>query len=285
MFFKKRFLVTRVQSSLISGNQKSNNKLRKQTLHSIPLLMATIFLLTGCGQKNEKKETTVDDMPARFSELQKIVTRAKEIVQYIDDTGTRALVKTALDSIAIVAAHKGQFVLPTGKMFSMVSVTRAEMGYEAKDSNNTIVMQFLPQILYENGKVVVEVDRCVDTFSNDIDVKATTLIHEIKHAVQYLHLYQSGKTFQQIFEDVPLRCRLENEAWDMQMRLFMKIRPELFKGLSADCEQSNLLNVVTPEQKLLLTNGSADRMLYGLALYYTCGEPLIKKLYGIKYQN
>jgi len=204
-------------------------------------------------------------------QAREIINRAIEVAEYIPQPADKVRILEALQRMEVRMLPNNDFLeLPPGFGFSLV-ITPPEKMFGKIDSNgDAVLMQFNRDATIKIGHVLIHMNSEISKFSKDLDVKATVLIHELVHGLQSAwHLKNKHPiTDSLLYVD-------ERDAWSSQGYLFFKLRPELYRGVTCDCEKQHVFTKTEEQAKLF----QKDDMIRSSILYYFCKDTFLRTLY------
>lgn len=215
-------------------------------------------------------------------EAKEIIERAKELTSFIPDSAhNKKLICGALDSMEIFDLSRGGNIQLPKVKFALVIMPAESMDSMQQPGfkDNIQLMAFQSDRFWQTNQVVILLNAKIAEFTHDIDAKSTGLIHELLHALQAVeHFYNKDKmSYATIYAD-------EKAAWTSQCFLYQKARPDMFEGISVNCntfEFTNLENLTEEKQKIL-DPVTGDEAVKSLLMFAYCGDKFFEIMYKKK---
>lgn len=237
------------------------------------LVLGLVFFSLACNNKPH---------PLSEDQATKIIARAKKILPQMSgtDTNVHRLIYEALDQMVVTEMDSSsKFILDRDHRFFFLIVSPSSIS-ATKDTIGANLMIFYPPLYQQQNKIVVVVNRDLNALCRDPDIIATSLIHELIHGIQTSNLINHGISMDLAMSNQTLFFQDEIQAWNIQLDLYRKLHPDLFKGPRCDCRTAKFSNLKTKEQLDLLASHTGDRMVRTLVCYAQCGEPFLRILYA-----
>lgn len=207
-------------------------------------------------------------------EAEKIIQRATEISQEIPDPKNKAEITDMLKRMVVVFPDKNDNVeVPEGATCLVVLKKGELKGPDMTTEDfSTSYMAFNGEILEKQNRIVVALSDDPE-LTQHVDIKATSLIHELIHVLQSMDHLQKGIkiTPQIVYED-------EKIAYESQMYLFNKLHPELMEGIKCDCTSLTIHNM-TPKQERIIMK---DKLMQTIILAGFCKDAILSRMYPTK---
>ena len=211
----------------------------------------------------------------------RIIHRAKQQVKlYVPDSQAqlRGLLEEALDKMTIIyPGDSDKLNLDSNKTFFLCIVPGEKMS--GSTSQKIELMVFHSAAFETRGKIVVLMNALIGYISNDMDAKASALVHELIHGIQ-----ASGHRINHETMNQKMYFADELAAWNCQYFLYQKARPDMFTGLTCDCKTETIYGE-SDAQKKVLEGDDWDRLVRSIVLFSMCKESYILRYYDKQKNN
>lgn len=244
------------------------------------VIMLMLFTFS-CNSSSPLKSHEIHDLEKepkskqdKINEAKIIISRAKEMCAYIPDSNSKNMIVSGLSQLIVICADSNETVqLSSDKLFVLL-ITNENCLVKGVKAKSKAMFDFSPDELEKNGHVLIEMNEDLSNYSNNLDAKASCLIHEFAHAIQSNNRHLPG-----IKTKDNSRYVDEDQAWAAQYFIYAAIHPEIDE-LHCDCDKFEI-HVITPEQEIICS----DLIIRSLVMYHCCRDKFLKRLYSFDRKN
>ncbi len=208
-----------------------------------------------------------------IEQMQKIVDRASTLVtKHVQDDQATYL-QVLRDMKVLRADTAGTAMIPASAKCVLIILDKETFARSMNAKTGEALFSYIASSVF-SGRVDIYTREDLFTWSADLDVNASCLIHEISHYIFTFKRYKLGKYYTKASLTPEVVFEVEGLAWGVQSKVYFQEHPEVIRSVKV-CDCGNF--VIVPKDP---SKKYDDQMIQHLILYWTCGQKFLRYVYG-----